>query len=681
VGALLGILQLDKGEPNGYAQLLPLLQAWIQDAGGFAALGLAAYILFALMGSSANNASQKMRMPLPTLMVLLAILSFIGYALVLVTLVLEGRGTTKLFSMPIAEPPIWIAPKGATMNVEPPKLHTELRPILLTIAGGFAVLGILIPMLMDLPKWRIRRIFALSKLVFKQAARIKSLWITFILIGALPFLFPAQWFASIRPEDELKVNIGIVAFISGVLILVISGIMSSFSLPNDIKNQTVHTIVTKPVERFEIVLGLFFGFVALMTLVLGGLTAVSLLLLRVNSFDQSAAEQTLKARMPIRGKLEFRSSDAKFEGTNVGKEFEYRKYIKGHEVSPERAIWKFYSIPQKLENAPDDRVPIEVMFDIFRLTKGSEDRGGSGVSVSLRFVTSDCQQRLPERLNRNPTGEWPWANAERQAAYNAELQQLRAEGKNPTDAAVGSPGWKAANELAEKYGIYEISGKPIANNRVITWNIPAGLFRNAFKNPPKDGQPTFEVYVKCESGGQMLGMAEPDLYLLGGTQRFEVNYVKSVVGLWCRVVLVIGLAIACSTYLSGVISLLVTAFLFLCGYFTELLQDLALNRNVGGGPFDAMSRVLKAELPTAPAGDTAGARVVQTLDKGFSWVIRRFQNLVPDVESLSWTDFVSEGFNINAEYLVVNLLVVGGYLLPWGILSYYLMKSREIASS
>ena len=31
-------------------------------------------------------------------------------------------------------------------------------------------------------------------------------------------------------------------------------------------------------------------------------------------------------------------------------------------------------------------------------------------------------------------------------------------------------------------------------------------------------------------------------------------------------------------------------------------------------------------------------------------------------------------------YLLVNVLVTFGYLLPWAILAYYLMKSREVAA-
>ncbi len=46
--------------------------------------------------------------------------------------------------------------------------------------------------------------------------------------------------------------------------------------------------------------------------------------------------------------------------------------------------------------------------------------------------------------------------------------------------------------------------------------------------------------MKCESEGQLLGMAEPDLYLLQNEMPYAVNFLKGMVGLWCRLCLVIG---------------------------------------------------------------------------------------------------------------------------------------------
>ena len=102
--------------------------------------------------------------------------------------------------------------------------------------------------------------------------------------------------------------------------------------------------------------------------------------------------------------------------------------------------------------------------------------------------------------------------------------------------------------------------------------------------------------------------------------------------------------------------------------------------SVGGGPFEATSRMVQAQAPTMPMTETAGTQVIRQLDQVWGWVVRRLQNVIPDVESFTWTNFVSEGFNVSGEYLVVNLVVMIGYLLPWAVLAYYLMKSREIAS-
>ena len=50
-----------------------------------------------------------------------------------------------------------------------------------------------------------------------------------------------------------------------VLLVSVGLLLAAFSIPNDIKNLTIHTIVTKPVERFEIVLGRFLGYLGLVT--------------------------------------------------------------------------------------------------------------------------------------------------------------------------------------------------------------------------------------------------------------------------------------------------------------------------------------------------------------------------------------------------------------------------------
>lgn len=712
---LFGILQLDRGDPLGYGNVAGLAQAWLIDAGGFAAVGLNLYFLYVLLGQRgtagaaagaavggglpvanplaaraahrAMSESNRLRMPVTTWMVAMFVLSLICYAGVLYLLI-AGKGGT-------AEPPP-PAP-GSPVVVPPPVWHGEYRPLLLTVAGLFAILGIGQPFARDLLKLRWRRIWALATLAFKEAAAKRVYWL--FLVVALPFLFQNVWLTGGRPVDEFRSLVGVSTLTVTVLALVVGLILAAFSLPADIKNQTIHTVVTKPVERFEVVLGRFLGYAGLMTLALAGMTAACLLFMTTSTIDERAAAETKKARVTARGRLEFSSRKQGFEGTNVGREFDYRKYIAGHPTSPQRGIWKFARVPAGFLDPPGDFVPVEFTFDIFKLTKGEENKGAA---VTFRVVSHACPQKAP---TPDQLGEWQWAappGADGKApeqAYRDAVAEYQAKGVNPLAVGVApprpgeppSPEWQAVNDLAERFGFYEFKDKEVYDYAVMGVDVPAGLFRNAARGDPdprteldKDGNtvpaPRVRVYVKCESPGQLLGMAEPDLYLLEGNQPFAVNFVKGVVGLWCKLCILTGIAVALSTYFSGVLTLLLASLVFGLGYMTDHMNDLAAGRNVGGGPFQTISQLVKTETATAPLADSAGGKTIASADNVSAWFVRRIQNVVPDVESFTWTHFVSEGYNVNAEYLAVNLLVMLGYLVPWFALAYYLMKSREVAS-
>ncbi len=756
--ALFGILQLDKGEPAGYRNITGLIQAWLQDAGGFAMVGLIVYLLYALSTPTDKSQSEKLRVPVSLWMVLATALSLLCYVLYLALWML-GKGAA-----PELPPP----PAGAPVVIPPATFHKEYRPLVLMIAGAIALLGIGEPFARDMVKIigrnfsfglsGVRRfgksfveytagvftpkrlialftalvlygllgaviysvgsarlfgiwagwlyvamgvcvcallilllfeaegpVWAIAKLSFKEAIRNQLLWVFLLLL--IPFAFRNVVMGRVKPVDEIRAIVGISSLVLTILLLIIATLVAALAIPNDIKNLNIYTIVTKPVERFELVLGRFVGYVSLFTLVLIAASGVSLVMVANTTVAQKARDETYKARVPIRGKLELASRKAGFEGINVGREFDYRRYISGHELSPHRAIWNFVDLPSGLATAEEDRVPIEFTFDIFKLTKGEQNRG---VLVNFRLVTQHAMQEPP---GPNDGGEWQWQDKKRYDEYKKAVEKLEESGVKIYGAQPGTKAWAEVSKLAEEFGIFEIRGKEVFDYTVTGIEVPAGLFRNALMdNPPKikvrdksglevvQDAPRLSIYVKCESGGQMLGMAEPDLYLLEAEQPFEWNYLKAMVGLWCRLCIVVALAVACSTYLSGILSFLTAGFIFLLGYFTDHLNDLAYNRNVGGGPFRSLSQLIKAEQPTAPLSETAGLKMLMNGDTFFAWFVRRIQNLIPDVDALSWSAFVSEGFNVNTEYLVINLLVTFGYILPWGLLAYYLMKSREVAA-
>src|SRR5581483_4100350 len=283
---LFGLLILDR-DPFVFGDFPGLLQAWLQDAGGFAMLGLAVYLLYALRTPPEQAESARHRVGVTPLMLVAAVLAVLCYA-VYGFLLFTGKGADRVNVQPVTDP-------NAFVKYTAPKFSTDLQPLALMAGGLFALVGIGQPFVQSLGRVRFRRIWALTKLGFKESVRSRVFWV--FLVFLLVFLFPAKWFFPIKPEDELRSTVAISSLAMNVLLLFTAALLAAFSIPNDIKNQNIYTVVTKPVERFEIVLGRFFGYTFLMTLALGGMTVISYVLIAAAGVDPKAQEETYKARV------------------------------------------------------------------------------------------------------------------------------------------------------------------------------------------------------------------------------------------------------------------------------------------------------------------------------------------------------------------------------------------------
>ena len=110
-----------------------------------------------------------------------------------------------------------------------------------------------------------RRVFALARLAVQESLRRRVLAGLGVFIVILAF---AIWFLDARTPDPAKLYLSFVLTATTWLVLIMMVFLSAFSLPNDIKNHTIYTIVTKPVRPSEIVLGRILGFVAVGTALL-----------------------------------------------------------------------------------------------------------------------------------------------------------------------------------------------------------------------------------------------------------------------------------------------------------------------------------------------------------------------------------------------------------------------------
>jgi hypothetical protein len=145
--------------------------------------------------------------------------------------------------------------------------------------------------------------------------------------------------------------------------------------------------------------------------------------------------------------------------------------------------------------------------------------------------------------------------------------------------------------------------------------------------------------------------------------------------------LVVTLAVVLSTYISGVITLLTTALLYVFGLVIGFIVEVGSGKNIGGGPLEAMLRLLTRQHLSAPMEETGVTAATSAGDAFFRFFLRGFLNIIPNVESSDFVEHVAEGFNIGPGQLAMTCLITLAYLLPWILLGYYMMKWREIASS
>jgi hypothetical protein len=162
-----------------------------------------------------------------------------------------------------------------------------------------------------------------------------------------------------------------------------------------------------------------------------------------------------------------------------------------------------------------------------------------------------------------------------------------------------------------------------------------------------------------------------------------LNFFKAAFGLWLQLALMIGLAVVLSTQLNGVISAMAAFLLYVGGLVKPFIAAVGLGVNEGGGPMEAIRNIANRKLSNVKMDESMAAadRFVTASDEAFRWVMRRILSLNPDVSALDFTRYAGEGFNIPGDQLFIGLLLLAGYLLPWFVLGYYLLRWREIAGA
>jgi hypothetical protein len=377
------------------------------------------------------------------------------------------------------------------------------------------------------------------------------------------------------------------------------------------------------------------------------------------------------------------------KGDSVGREWDYRRYIagprtRGDDAPIQYAFWKFIEVPGHLASRTEP-IRFEYTFDIFRLSKGEENKD---IPCTFTFAPGNLAVEQVAALGDEVSRAYK--KIEKAAQEKRDRTPIAAPGRDKAVEEFRQTVEQGKLELVKQHRYFQRSGMPVADYHTLSVEVPPEFFRAVIEDhkpgPLADGTPScvLQVLVNIDrlSESQMLGVAGRDLYLLADEKPFWQNFLKGIVGMWCTFMLVLGIAVAISTYLSGVITWVCTMFLFCAGMFTDYLQQIASGRLYGGGPMEAVYR-LGANRPIgAPITESPAHSLIKGVDAFFSWWVGRFLALVPDVNRYDLHQYVANGFDIGWSNVLIidNLLPLAGYLLPWAVLAYYLMKYREIAN-
>jgi len=530
----------------------------------------------------------------------------------------------------------------------------------------------------DLPGSSLRRIWAIARLAFKEALRRKVLAVVGLFIVAIMF---AGWYLDPEADQPARLYLSFVLGGTNLLVLLLGLFLSAFSLPADIKNKTIYTIVTKPVRPTEIVIGRIVGFGLIGSLILLALGLLSYLFVvrgvrhehRVETVAQNGLsgitdkeaehrheftlgadgigvtdEQKghrhqvtrkpgpngqdtyeigppvggLVARVPVYGSLRYTDRDGKeAEGINVGYESEYQKYIEGNTLSS--AIWVF-------DGVSSSRFPkgldLEMTLAAFRTYKGDIESGVQG-SIVLR----------------NPDGS---AETERTQFTVREFQV------DQKRIPVKMKGFKN-NQPAEVDLFQDIA----PNGRV-------------------------EVVIRCLDQGQYLGMNVADVYLRAGEVPFWWNFAKGYISMWLQMMIVICFGVMFSTFLTGPVAMVATLSCLVLGFFGSIAGEILSGKREGGGPIESLVRIplqlgVVSELDL---GNTMVESAIRAVDRPILWFLSTVTSAMPDFRQLGTSDFVAYGVNIFGDLLGRHLTIAFGYFLLTSLIGYFFLKTREIAA-
>jgi hypothetical protein len=565
----------------------------------------------------------------------------------------------------------------------------------------------------DFPGFSVRRTWAIAWLAVQESIRnrvLLSVFSVFVLI-----LLFAGWFLDPRADDPARLYLTFVLNTCSILVLVMSVFLSTLSLPNDMKNKTIYTVVTKPVRASEIVLGRVVGFTAVGTALLAVMMVLSFGFV-TRGLDHSHAivasdeepVYSTGANPEILG----------YQGITVlggGHRHEFRVDASGqgatelahghrHEVtrtvgSDGKAIYTVGPATEQLVA----RVPIYGKLHWLD-NQGKPTTGGINVGnewTYRQYIAGGTNAAAVWTFSGLSREQFPPDADDRTIPLELNIRIFRTYKGDITKGVLGSLTFRNPNPASnvQSAPIYQ----PFKEFETDTFKIPLKLKRlpddralaggrdvqlteelDLFDDLVHNGQ--LEVILKCEEPAQYYGVAAPDIYIRAGDRPFWANFIKSFLTMWLQMLVVVSFGVMFSTFLSGPVAFLATTGSMVIGFFIKFVREVATSMFVGGGEYEGggtiesfIRMVTQQNITTEFDAGPTTTMVVQTIDRGLAIMLYAATFIVPDFRDFNKINYVAYGYNIDAVLLSTLILQAFVYTAGTTLVGYFILKTREIA--
>ena len=471
-----------------------------------------------------------------------------------------------------------------------------------------------------------RRVYAIASLTFKESIRKKAL-LVFVVFAVL-FMF-ASWFMaspSDRPDMQIRNYVAFVFIAINMLVLPVVLLLSCWGLPEDIRIRSLHTVVTKPVRRNEVVLGRMLGFASVGTMILLIMSTVGFIWIQ----RQVSDNVELLCRVPVyavagpEGVKFLDRSGNPGAGVNVGDIVETRSFIEGGTRAT--GIWTFPLDEQA------DTLKLESRFEAFRTFKGDMNR-----SIRVRYVLVNEEKSLKVPLPPFEVDEF------------------------------------GTNEMVVTRTQKWTDEQTLETKDVDIYDDLAVL--------SEDGQfGSLVVQVQCLDRSQYLGVSRGDFFIRLPDRSFTTGYIKAVIGVWLKVLIIVMSGVTASCFVKWPVATFLSFKVIVIGQVARGFLDKVLSgKQAGGGAAESVYRLVTHMNDTNALPENPLTSFIQLFDHGLQHLLWMAKFMIPDLRSFGMSDWVARGFDVPwGGVMLPSIAITVGYFLPCVLLGYFSLSMREL---